>query len=321
MNETLVVMIPAFNEAKTIGRVIKLIPRKIKGIKKVKVLVVDDGSTDETVKEARKAKADRIVSFPSNKGLGIGFKTGIMNALKMGADVIVNIDADLQFNPKDIPELIKPIQSGEADMVSCSRFARKEFMPEMPWVKKIGNKIVTGIVNFSTGKKFTDTQCGFRAYSKEAALRLNLFGRFTYTQEVFLDLVNKGLRIKEVPLRVKGERAYGKSKVVSHWYSYGVKALLIIIRSLRDYHPLKFFGSIGLLVFLLGFLPGFALFLRWLATGTTSPYTSFISVSGALMVIGFLLIILALVADMLERQRKIQEEILYLARKKEIESD
>jgi len=320
MNETLVVMIPAFNEARTIGRVIKLIPRKIKGIRKVKVLVIDDGSTDDTVKEARKAKADRIVSFPSNKGLGIGFKTGIMNALKMDADIIVNIDADLQFNPKDIPELIKPIQSGEADMVSCSRFARKEFVPEMPLIKKIGNKIVTGIVNFSTGQKFTDTQCGFRAYGRETALRLNLFGRFTYTQEVFLDLVNKGLRIKEVPLRVKGERAYGKSKIVSHWYSYGVKALLIIIRSLRDYHPLKFFGGIGLIVFLLGFVPGLALFVRWLNTGQTSPYTSFIPVSGALMIIGFLLIVLALIADMLERQRKIQEEILYLARKKEIES-
>jgi glycosyltransferase involved in cell wall biosynthesis len=320
MNETLVVMIPAFNEARTIGRLIKLIPRKIKGIRNVRVLVIDDGSTDDTVKEARKAKADRIVSFHAHKGLGIGFKTGMMNALKMGADIIVNIDADMQFNPKDIPELIKPIQSGEADMVSCTRFARKEFEPEMPLVKKIGNKIVTGIVNFSTGQKFTDTQCGFRAYGREAALRLNLFGRFTYTQEVFLDLVNKGLRIKEVPLRVKGERAYGKSRVVSHWYSYGVKALLIITRSLRDYHPLKFFGSIGLLVFLLGFVPGLALFVRWLATGMTSPYTSLIPVSGALMIIGFLLIVLALVADMLERQRKIQEEILYLARKKEIEN-
>jgi glycosyltransferase involved in cell wall biosynthesis len=307
----LVVLIPALNEESTIGSVIRAIPRRIAGLGKILVLVVDDGSTDRTVQKARLAKADKIVSHGLNKGLGIAFKTGIETALKMGADIIVNIDADGQFNTEDIERIIALIASGKADVVTCSRFKKKSFEPKMPFVKKLGNKLFTRTINFFTKNNFTDTQCGFRAYSREAALRLSLFAKFTYTQETLIDLINKGMRIEEVACRVKGQRK-GQSRMVKSWYSYGIKALLIVVRSLRDYKPMMFFGGIGTVLIGMGVVLGlYNLFLNPIPTQVWEAY-----VLGILIVLGFLLMILALIADMLDRQRRIQEEILYRLRKK-----
>ena len=312
----LVVLIPAFNEEKTIASVIKTIPRKIQGIKKVEVLVVNDGSRDRTVIEAQKSGATRIVSHTQNKGLGVAFRTGIDYALKMKADLIVNIDADGQFNSRDISRIVVPILKQEADFVTCTRFKDKSIAPKMPWIKKIGNEIFTKIISLLAKQKFTDTQCGFRAYSRECALRLNLFGKHTYTQEALLDAVEKGMRVKEIPFVVKGQRT-GKSKVVGNWFSYSVKALLIIVRTIRDHKPLAFFGGIGYFFFSTGFGIAFALWVRLLLTHIIDPYMWLVYASIMGMVLGFLLMILALIADMNVRQRKILEETLYRIKKKE----
>ena len=314
----LVVLIPAFNEEKTIASVIKAIPRRIPKVKKVEVLVVNDGSKDRTAEKAKKAGANKIYSHSKNMGLGIAFRDGIWQALKMKADIIVNIDADGQFNPKDIPKLVKPILKGKADVVTCSRFKDKALEPKMPWVKKFGNRLFTKLTNYLTKNNFTDTQCGFRAYNREAALRMNLFGKFTYTQEALLDLTQKGMRVKEVACKVVGERK-GKSRVVSSWYSYGLKALIIIIRTIRDYEPLKFFGLIGLFLMLVGGISAFALWIRLLLIQMISPYMWVVYADVVFIILGFLLIILALIADMSDRQRKLQEEILYRVKKHEIE--
>ena len=239
VHQKIVVIIPAYNEENTIAKVIGEIPRDISD--SVEVLVIDDGSSDNTVTIAKKAGADHVISHGYNKGLGIAFQTGIRNALEIGADIIINIDADGQFNPGDIPKLIKPIVEQKADMVTCSRFLKKEWIPKMPLVKRFGNKLFTNFINFLTRQKFTDTQCGFRAYSRDAALRMNLMGTFTYTQEVFLDLAEKGLIIKEIPCQVKGVREHGKSKVVKNPLLYAINSLMIILKAFRDYHPLKFF--------------------------------------------------------------------------------
>jgi len=313
----LVVLIPAFNEERTIGSVIRAVPRRLKGILDVRILVVDDGSTDSTAERAGKAKADKIVSHPFNKGLGIAFKTGIETALKMKADIVVNIDADAQFDPRDIEKLLKPILSGKADMVTCSRFKDKRLEPKMPFIKKFGNSLFTKSINWFTGSKFTDTQCGFRAYTREACLRLNLFARFTYTQETMIDLLHKGMRIEEVACKVQGERK-GKSRIVKHWWTYGLRAMLIVIRTLRDHKPLRFFGGMGAAVFLLGALAALWLWLRLLIEHRVDPFMWVAYAAITLMILGFLLIVLALVADMLDRQRKIQEEILYRMRKREM---
>ena len=314
--KNLVVLIPAFNEQDTIASVIKKIPRKIPGVKKVTVLVVDDGSSDSTSKVARQSGADAVISHNTNRGLGAAFKTGLQAGLAMGADIIVNIDADGQFNPLDIPALIEPIQKNEADVVTCSRFKLKCLEPKMPFIKRFGNMLFTKIINVFTGSKFTDTQCGFRAYSREAVLRLNLFARFTYTQEALIDLMQKGMRVKEVACRVKGQRE-GQSKVVRHWYGYGIKAMIIVLRTVRDYKPLQFFGSIGLALFAAGAISAFVLWIRLLLIHKISPYTWVVYADVILIVLGFLLIILALIADMLDRQRKLQEDILYQLKKEE----
>jgi len=305
----LVVMIPAYNEEKTVGSVVREIPDQISGVESTEILVVNDGSTDETVRAAKRAGAHKILSHKTNLGLGVSFRDGIKCALGMGADLIVNIDADGQFNPKDILPLVEPILKGEADFVTATRFLKKDVHLRMPWIKKIGNSVFTRIVSRLTNQELTDTQCGFRAYSKEAALRLNIFGDFTYTQEVFLDLINKGLRVKEIPVRVKERK--GQSKVVKHWYTYGLNALIIIIRTFRDYKPLTFFGTIGLVTLLPGVAIGLFMVFHWFIYRRTSPYTSLLYVVVTLVVLGILFIVLALIADMVGRQRKIEEELLY----------
>ncbi len=309
-----VVMIPAYNEEKTIGRVIKKIPRDCAG--EVEVLVVNDGSKDKTVEISKQAGADEIISHKTNLGLGTTFKDGINGALKMGADIIVNIDADGQFNSLDIPRLLKPITDGKADMVTCSRFKDSRLTPKMPKIKIFGNKFFAKVLNLFLRKKYYDTQCGFRAYSREAALNLTLFSKFTYTQEVFIDLVKKKFRIVEVPCIVVGERK-GKSRVVKNVFSYGLKVALIIIRSTRDYEPLKFFGGAGFILFSLGMVSSVLLFIRFLVVGKYNPYMSLAYLNVVLIIIGFLLILLGLIADMLDRNRQLQEEILYRMKKKD----
>ena len=305
----LVVMIPAYNEEKTVGGVVGEIPDQISGIDSIEILIINDGSTDETARVAEQAGAHKILSHGTNLGLGGSFRDGINSALDMGADVIVNIDADGQFNPKDISPLVEPILKGEAGFVTASRFLDKDAHLRMPWIKKMGNRIFTRIVSRLTHQKLTDTQCGFRAYSKEAALKLNTFGDFTYTQEVFLDLINKGLRVKEIPVRVKERQ--GQSRVVKNWYTYGLNALIIIIRTFRDYKPLTFFGTIGLVTLLPGVAIGLFMVFYWFIYRRTSPYTSLLYAVVTLVVLGTLFIVLALIADMVGRQRKIEEELLY----------
>ena len=310
-----VVMIPAYNEEETIGDVIRNIPRNC--AREVNVLVVNDGSRDRTIEISKEAGADRIFSHRTNLGLGTTFKDGIHEALNMGADIIVNIDADGQFNPQDIPRLLQPIIDHKADVVTCSRFKDPRLVPTMPLIKIIGNKFFAGLLNTFLHRRFTDTQCGFRAYSKEAALHLTLFGRFTYTQEVFIDLVKKKFKIVEVPCKVIGERN-GKSRVVTNVLAYGLKVSLILIRSTRDYEPLKFFGLPGGIMVGLGVLSNVILFFRWLMISKVDPYLIVIYVNVFLIIVGTMLIVLGLLADMLDRNRQLQEEVLYRLKKSEL---
>lgn len=310
----LLVVIPAFNEEKSIGFVIEKIPKNIEGVGEIETLVIDDGSTDNTAKIAEE-KGAIVFSYSKNKGLGFAFKTGIEKALKLKADLMVNIDADGQFDPQDIPKLIKPILEGKADMVTATRFRDRDSIPQMPKFKKWGNKLFTKLINFLTKEHFTDCQCGFRSYSKEAILHLNLFGRFTYTQEVFIDLLNKGMLIREVPVRVRYYKER-KAKITSSLPLYFVKALMIIFRTFRDNKPLVFFGFPGLVIFSAGFVFGLYSFIYFLITSQTTPVRMYFFIGVALLTFGFLLIILALIADMLKRIRQNQERLLYYQKKK-----
>ncbi len=311
----LVVIIPALNEQASIHSVITSTPANFPGVDKIEVIVIDDGSTDETTSLAEKAGA-RVISHGCNRGVGAAFLTGIEAALSAGADLIVNMDGDGQFDPSTIPQLVNPILEDRADFVTCTRFTKKEGIADMPWIKKTGNRFVAWIINILTGQRFTDVSCGFRAYTRDTALKLNLFGEFTYTQETFLDLVRKKIRIIEVPLSVKGEREFGKSRVAKSIPRYAIRAGSIIFLALRDTRPLIFFGLMGFIIIALGLIAGGFVFGHWIATGQTTPYQSFIVLSAVLLILGFLLINLALIADMLGRIRRNQEQILYIQKKR-----
>jgi glycosyltransferase involved in cell wall biosynthesis len=311
----LVINIPCYNEEKTLPLVLNELPKEIKGISEIEVQIVDDGSTDKTAEVARKYGVT-VVRHKHNRGLGVAFKTGINAALKSGADIIVTIDADGQFDAGDIPKLVKPIQDGECDVVTCSRFLPESVVIDMPYIKKLGNFGFTALINKLTGSKFTDTQCGFRSYSREAALRMNLKGGFTYTQESFLDLVEKGMQIKEIPSRVKYFKTR-KSHISGKLVKYGLRSLKIIMKAVRDIHPLTFFGAPGFTILLFGFIGALYSFIYYITHLMTGKIKMLFSVSVFLMIFGLSLVIIALLADMLKRVTSNQEEILFRLKKQE----
>jgi len=216
-----VVIIPAFNEEKSIAIIIQKTKKYVN-----QVIVVDDHSTDNTEKVARLHGAT-VIRHPKNMGVGAAMKTGIAYAKKfLEPSVVITIDADGQHKPEDIPRLIQPIISGEADIVLGSRFLHRQ-LTGMPIIKNIGNKVLTVIINLLAGVKLTDTQTGFRAFNRKALLSLNLTSDFTYTQEMILVLRHKGFRCTEVPVQVN-PRKHGQSKVASKINRYALKVLVII---------------------------------------------------------------------------------------------
>jgi len=243
----LVILMPAYNEEENIEKTILDIPRKIQGIDQVEVLVVNDGSTDKTIDFALNAGADKIVSHKTNIGVGAAFMTGIRTAISMNADLVVTLDADSQANTGDIPALISPILNNQFDVMIGTRFL-KNIPKGYPKIKLIGNRIFTKLVSFVAGQKFSDSQTGLRAYSREAILNISVVNEFTYTQEVLLDLKFKGFRIGDTPISVKYYRK--NSKVVKSVFRYTVNSLSIIAKSLIYHRPMMAFGLFG--IFLCG---------------------------------------------------------------------
>lgn len=230
----IVIVIPAFNEEKTIGQVIKQIPRNVLSGNRIIIVVVDDGSCDRTGVVAKRAGADFVVRHKENQGLARAFKTGLKAAKKLNADLIVNIDADGQFDPKELPDLIEPIIAGRADAVMGSRFIGKD-IHNIPSTKRVANTVVTFLVGLLVGKRFSDTQCGFRALSMKTADKISLSGVFTYTQEMVLEMAFNRIKIVEVPVSVTyhGSRT---SRVVSSISRYGLKVIgIILIPVLRHF--------------------------------------------------------------------------------------
>lgn len=303
------VVIPALNEEKSIGDVIAAIPAFVDTI-----VVVDDGSSDATAAIAAKTRA-KVVSHQCNMGVGRAFQTGLIEGLKSGADIIANIDADGQFNPADIPTLIDPIVVGRADFTTASRFKNPDLIPEMPAVKKWGNRMMSHLISKIAGRKFHDVSCGFRAYNREAALQLNLWGDFTYTQESILDLVVKGMRIEEVPLRIRGTRQHGSSKMASNLFRYGFRAAKIILHTYRDFWPIHFFGWLSMLCFVPGTGLILFLFVHRLIAGSFTPHIWAGFTGGGLFVFGLFLLTVGLLGEMLKRIRMNQELLLYYQRR------
>ena len=307
----LVVIIPAYNEQDTIPQVIGEIPRRIVGVDSVEIVLVDDGSRDNTIIKAIENGVDEVITHKVNKGLGVTFRDGINSALERGAGIIVNIDADGQYNAKQIPDLIKPILDGRADMVLGWRDIDKlDFMPRG---KKFGNKLATWVTRRLSGLPIKDAQTGFRAFSREAALRLNLFGKYTYVQETIIQASHKGLEIEQVPIDFRARE--GKSRLIPNLWAYAMRAGSTIFSTYRDYRPLQFFSSIGgiLLAFGLGF--GMRVLIHFSQTGMVSPHLPSAVLASLLLITGLGAFALGIFVHMLNGQRQLTEEILYRLKK------
>lgn len=311
----LIITIPALNEEKTIYKVVSEIPRDIPGISWTEVIVLNDGSTDRTAELARAAGAT-VVTLRGRRGLGPVFRTGMTHAIRGGADIIVNVDGDGQFDSRDVAKLIQPILRNTADFVTCSRFGDPNYTPSMQPEKYWGNKVVTWMINRLCGLNLTDVSCGFRAYNREAAYRLAQFGRWTYVEECIVDLASKGMRITEMPLRVRGEREFGKSRVAASVIQYGTNLVQIVFRAARDIRPLQIFGLLSALFVVPAVLAGLFVAAWFVRAGELYPFTALLPASGAMLVAGFVLFLLALIAEMVSTHRGMSEELLYLARQR-----
>ena len=289
----IIVTIPAYNEEKTIVDLIHRINNAMRGKYNYKILVVDDGSKDKTAFAAKKSGA-MVYSHPKNYGLAETFRTEVEKSLEAGADLIVHIDADTQYKPEEIPELIKEIKNGY-DLVLGSRFKGK--IESMPYIKRIGNKAFSRIISNITGIRISDAQTGFRAFTNEVAKKIKIKSNHTYTQEQIIRAVREKFRIKEVPVYFAKRK--DKSRLISSPFGYALRAWINILRIYRDYKPLKFFGVLGTLIFLFGIMIGFYLVFLHLTTGI-SGHLALLMLDVIILSIGFQLLTFAFLADMFE---------------------
>jgi glycosyltransferase involved in cell wall biosynthesis len=309
----LIVNIPAYNEEEKIQETVKRIPRHFEGVSEVLIQVVDDGSSDRTAQVAREAGADFVLLHGINRRLGVMFATASENALKEGADIMVNIDADGQFDPNEIPKLLHPILTNQADMVIGDRFSQST-AKNIPWIKDFFNRLGASLVGSFLNIRTDDLTCGFRAHSRETLLRLNNPSGFTYTQETIIDAIGKNLRVVWVPVQVT-YFADRKSKIVKSVYSFVNNSARIILKAVRDVRPLKFFGIPGLILIAVSIGLFVAFLANYFQDFKITPYRNYLLSSLATFVIGLQFFVFALIADMIKTNRRLTEDMIYLFKK------
>jgi glycosyltransferase involved in cell wall biosynthesis len=276
----------------------------VAGFDSVEWLIINDGSTDETVAVGRDCGVDHVVSFPTNRGLAKGFMAGIEECLAQGADVIVNTDADNQYCAADIPKLVQPILDGQAEMTIGERpiSETEHFSP----VKKLLQKLGSWVVRKASGTTVADAPSGFRAISRNAAMQLNVFNEYTYTLETIIQAGHKGISIVSVPIRTNQDLR--PSRLVKSIRSYVQRSILTIFRILMVYRPFRFFALLGSIPFLAGFLVGLRFVIAFLA-GHGGGKIQSLMLACLLMGIGFMLLVVALLADLIAVNRKLLEKV------------
>jgi glycosyltransferase involved in cell wall biosynthesis len=306
----LFVQIPCLNEEHTLPHVIRDIPRSIPGIDEVKVLVVNDGSTDRTALVAYDAGADYVVSRPRTEGLAKAFALGVATCLDLGADIIVNTDGDHQYRGEDIPRLIAPILEGRADIAignrQVSRVEHFSFLKRR--LQVLGSRVVSNLA----GVDLPDVTSGFRAYSRDGALRLNVFSKFSYTLETIFLAGSLRIPIAHVPIVIN--KPLRPSRLFSSIRNYLKKATGTILRIYTLYEPLKTFFSVGAVLGGVGLL-GVARFLYFYAIGQGGGHIQSLVLSGVLLTIAFQVWMLGVLADLISINRRLNEEILYRVRR------
>ncbi|HVT45554.1 MAG TPA: glycosyltransferase family 2 protein [Thermoanaerobaculia bacterium] len=312
----LIIQIPAYNEEATIARTIAELPKKIDRITSIEILVVDDGSRDGTVEAARKGGAHHVVRLRNHRGLATAFVTGIQAALQLGADIIVNTDADNQYQAGDIPKLIAPIAEGSADVVIGVRDidASPHMSPFKKWLQRFGSRAV----GIASGIRVPDATSGLRAFSREAAYQINVFNPFTYTLETIIQAGNRNLEVRSVSVRTNPPTR--PSRLYKGIGSYVRKSAATIFRVYTIYKPLKTFFALGLLFLLLGVTLG-ARFVYYLIAGDGSGHVQSLILASVFLIVGFQTWLIGLVADLISVNRRLSEEMLIRMKKLEQPAD
>lgn len=301
----LIIQIPCYNEEETLPETINSIPKEIEGVDKVEILIINDGSTDNTTYAAKKLNADYIVEFPKNLGLARAFDVGLKNAVKYGADIIVNLDADNQYCAEDIPKLIQPILENRADITIGARPIDK--IRHFSLMKKILQKLGSFVMKKISGADIADAPSGFRAFTRSAAMKINIFDNYTYTMESIIQAKRKGLVIASVPIRVN-EDDLRPSRLVKNNLSYICRSAKTMIRFFIIYHPFRFFASLACIFLLLGVGIGFR-YLYFFYLGDGAGHIQSLILCGLLITISFQTALLAIISDLLAINRKLIEDV------------
>ncbi len=300
----LVIQIPCYNEEKSLPVTLKGLPDKIDGIDEIEVLVIDDGSVDNTVKVAEELGVSAIVSLGNNKGLAKAFIAGINKALDMGADIIVNTDADNQYNASYIKDIVKPIIENKADIVIGTRPVSE--IKHFSLLKKMLQKLGSFVMRLVSKTDVKDAPSGFRAFSRNAALQLNVFDNYTYTLETIIQAKAKGLVVQSVDVEVNPELR--KSRLFSNMFQYIRRSIFTMLRMFIIYRPFRFFILLGSLILFLGLIPG-ARFLYFFFSGSGQGHIQSLILSAILLITGVQVVLLAVISELISINRKLIEDV------------
>ncbi len=311
----LIVQIPCYNEESTLPLTLADLPRSLPGVDEIEYLVVDDGSADRTAEVARSLGVHHIVRVKHNRGLAAAFQTGLQAALVAGADVIVNTDADNQYYGGDIVRLIEPILAGRADIVVGDRgvAAMEQFSP----VKRLLQRLGSWVVERAAGIPIPDATSGFRAFGRDAALRLTVLSDYTYTVETLIQAGARGMAVRYVPIRTNPQTR--KSRLIRNIPSFLALSAVTIMRFYTMYRPLRVFLTTGGLLLFLALLPGLRFLYLFLSSGGAAGHIQSLVLAAILAIVGFQVCLIGLVADLVRMNRKLLEETLYRARRAELD--
>ncbi|WP_282939487.1 glycosyltransferase [Paenibacillus sp. RC67] len=311
----LIIQIPCLNEEDTLAITINDLPKSINGIDEIELLIIDDGSTDRTIEVAKKMGVNHIVKFPRNRGLAEAFKAGMDACLRLGADIIVNTDADNQYKGSDIPKLIQPLLTKKCDIVIGNR--QTDSIAHFSPIKKFFQKFGSWIVRKISQTDIPDTTSGFRAYTREAALRINIVSEFTYTLETIIQAGHKKMAVGHVKIGTNGKLR--ESRLFKSIGNYMKRSANTIIRIYTMYRPLKVFMTTGFIMFVAGLCVSLRYVFYYLH-GNGNGHIQSLILAATLMIIGFQVGLIGLVADLISNNRKLLEEALYRVKKMELDS-
>lgn len=306
----LIIQIPCYNEAQTLEVALNDLPKKIDGVDEIEYLIINDGSKDDTVDVARRWGVHYVVNFKKNRGLARGFMAGLDACLRNGADIIVNTDADNQYNGEDIEKLVRPILEGKTDIVIGAR-PIDETAHFSPLKKKLQH-FGSWVVRKASRTDIPDAPSGFRAYSREAAMRLNVTNEYTYTLETIVQAGRERIPMDSVPIRTNDELR--PSRLFSSMFGYVKKSMLTIIRTYAAYRPLAFFTLVGLVPFAAGVLLGVR-FLVFMAMGDSAGHVQSLILASTLLMLGFMTFVVGFLADTMASMRKLLEDVQQHVRK------